>query len=256
MRDAEPLTFEQQPRESRVNWQSCRGLPEFGERSAFQQLELLQQLQRLLNGLGTRRIEPRELQDVGFAQREQVEDRPAQIDAANLGLGLFGPAAVAGFIPKADAEARLRSPRATGSLIGRGPRDRHEPQAIHANGRFELHLPGEAGVDHDRDAIDRDGCFRDVGGEHDLAGSQFLQGAVLLLGRQVTVKGKDFETRFLLWKPGFLSRKKPGFQSRNRVSKILEFVRGFANLAEAGQERKYVAIGFIEGIANRVRHGE
>ena len=117
MRDAEPLTFEQ-PRESRVNWQSCRGLPEFGERSGFQQLELLQQAKRLLNGLGTRRIEPREFQDVGFAEGEQVQNRPAQIDAANLGLGLFGPAAVAGFIPEPDAEARLRSPRAASPLIG------------------------------------------------------------------------------------------------------------------------------------------
>ena len=51
-------------------------------------------------------------------------------------------------------------------------RDRHELQSRQAGGRRDLHLPGLAGVDHGRDAFDRERRFGDVRGEDDFSATE------------------------------------------------------------------------------------
>src|SRR5207253_10603800 len=85
--------------------------------------EPLEQLQRLEHRLLRRRLKPAEAAHILLAPREQLQDWPRKIDAANLRFGLRGPMALGRWAPEPDANARLGSARAPGALFRRRARD-------------------------------------------------------------------------------------------------------------------------------------
>ena len=168
-RFAEPGPFEQQPAESRMDRQPGQRAAEFCQPVIAYRAEPLEQVKRL----------PRPRVRCGgssqgnvstlLAEREQVQRRPGEIDAADLRLGLRRPRAVRHFAPQSDADARLRPPGPAGPLVGRGARDVHQLQPVQADRRVVDQLPGQAGVDDGGDALDRDRRLGHVRRQHDLA---------------------------------------------------------------------------------------
>ncbi len=120
----------------------------------------------------------------------QRQQRLAELLAQDLGDLLGGTAReVIGGV-KADDAARPQAPGAPRSLVGRGP-----AHSLHLQPRQPRpwRMAGharQAAVDDGGDALDGHRALGDVGGKDDLALAGGLDGAVLLLGREVAVQGK------------------------------------------------------------------
>jgi hypothetical protein len=220
----------QHPPDPWVNRQPGQFLAERCQCGVTQRPEQRQQLQRVRHRLRPRRVEPAEVRHVGFAEREQLQHRPAQVHAADFRLGVFGPGPVAVFVPQPHAHTRLRPPGPPGPLVGARPRDRHQPEPVHAHPRLELQLPGQPTVHHRRYALHRHARLGHVRTQHHLAAVEFAKRPVLLFRRQVAVQGQHLDPVIL---------------------QVVEQVRGLADLPQAGQERQHVAGRGVEQVAHR-----
>ena len=147
------------------------------------------------------RFRPRRRRATGISRRRFRPGRgvatPRRRDRrADLGDRVLGPRAMGGFIPQPYAQPRPRAPRAAGTLIGRRPRDRRQPESIHADAGLVFQLPRQSRIDHRSDPFDGYRRLGDIGREDDLPPIQFLKCPVLLFGRQFAVQAEEQRHRY------------------------------------------------------------
>src|SRR5258705_9844661 len=85
--------------------------------------EELEQPQRALERARRRRLEPRECREIALAEATQLQRRPGEVDAANLGLLALGHRTLLGLAPEAQADPGRRPTRPAGALLGGRARD-------------------------------------------------------------------------------------------------------------------------------------
>ena len=158
----------------------------------------------------------------GVPQAASSSARPARstwvISAARWAGRL--PCSIAA--PQPVRDARLGAPGPAGALVGRVTADRHRRQTSHAGPRVEPRRPGEAAVDDDAHAFDRQRRLGDVGRQHDAPATRRRrrQRPVLLLGRHGAGQRQHVDVG---------------------AGGAGEPVGGARDLADAGQERQHVA---------------
>ena len=163
IRLAQPLSFEQHAGQPRTDRQPGHRFPQQGDVSrGIDRPEPLEQALGLFQRGGRRGLEPGKGTQISLAPDAEFQQRPGQVEAANLRLVARGPLAMGPLGPQPQTNARLRAAGAARPLIGRGPRDLHHLQAVHAHVWIEAQRAGQAAIDHGRDAFDRQRGFRDV----------------------------------------------------------------------------------------------
>ncbi len=132
-----------------------------------------------------------------MAPCRQLQHQPGQVDLADLGRPVARPGAVVDLAPQAVGDAGLGASRPPCSLIGRVPADRHGRQTGHAGADVEAGRPGQAAVDDDSHAFDRQRGLGDVGGQHDPPppGRRRGEGKVLVGRRQGAGQLADVDVR-------------------------------------------------------------
>ncbi len=222
-----------QPREPRMECQPCgsfsaRGDPPTGEEAQARE-QLLGGLQRVLVG----HIEPGQGARLQLL-RAQREHQLGEIEPLHLGRVVRGPGVEVVLGVEAQAEPGRGAAGASRSLRRRGLRDLLHPQRRQAGPGRVSGDPRQPRIDHRGNAVDGDAGLGDVGGEDHLALGAARDGAVLLLGRQLSVQ-----------------REKDQIAVRGQLAALL--LRA-ADLAGAGEEDEQIARGAGHGeLAHRGR---
>jgi len=176
-------------------------------------------------------------------QRLHAQDHARQRTAQDFGVGELGPAAEAGLVVEADADAIGHAAAAAGALVGRGLADRLDQQLFHLLAEAVALDAGRAGVDDEADAGHRQRGLGHVGREHDAALAVRLEDAVLLGLRQAREQ-----------------RQHLGVAQRGLVRQVFaQVVGGFADFSFARQKHQNVAAlagatapKLVHAVGNRV----
>ena len=174
---------------------------------------------------GGRRVEPAQLLR-RRAPAGQFEGEGGQLGVEDFRRRLFGQLAVVEFAPQPQGGAGGGASGASGALRGRRFGDAAGFEERHAGGGRKTHPPLQPGIHHQRDPVDGQAAFGDVGREHHLApaGGSGSQCRILFGGRKRTVQRQDQR-----------SGGQCGFEHRGDL----------LNLPHAGQENEHVASLFF-----------
>ena len=144
-RFAGALGGQQDPREPRMERQAPHGGAHRGDARAAHRAQAAQQLERGVERVAGRRLEPREVVRIA-TPRQHGEDHGREIDAMNLCLGA-GPQAVRR-VPQPPDRPGGNAAGAPGALIGRVLRDALDLEAVDRPGRIVARYLVQPGV-HD-----------------------------------------------------------------------------------------------------------
>ena len=151
-----------------------------------------------------RGFQPAKLAQVFDARGLQCQHDFGKIEPLDLGQFLRRPFVVFRLRPQPHALARRRSSCASGSLIGARLADFFNQQRVDAAIRIVTRNAGETAVDHDADAVDRDGGLRNVRGDDDLRLIVACDRRILIPRRQLAVqRQKKVTLRFPCLTNGF-----------------------------------------------------
>ncbi len=145
---------------------------------------------RLRDGGIGRRVEPGELARIGDAPDRAIQRQRREVGLEDLGRVEAGEAGGRGFFPQAVGHARHLARGAAGAL-GDGSLARAlGDEAGHARRAIIARSPRQTGIDHHRDAVERQAGLGDRGGEHDLAPAVRVgrDGGALRLGLHAAVQ--------------------------------------------------------------------
>ena len=95
------------------------------------------------------------------------------------------------FGPQPDANAGRGAAGPAGPLVGGGATDFFDEQGVDSAMRIEAGNAGETAVEHDADAVNGYRCFRDIGGDDDLAAVIAFDGGILIAWRKLAVQGQN-----------------------------------------------------------------
>ena len=165
-RFAEPLSFDQHAGQARMHRQPCHRPADLGDRPVLGRSQSPQQFHRLLDRILTRRLQPGKGSHLRFAERQELQNGPGQIDTADLRQRLLRALGVRRRAPQANADAGPRSASSSGALVGGVLGDRHQFQSVHADARIEELHSGQAGIDDGRHALDGHRGLRDISRQH------------------------------------------------------------------------------------------
>ena len=239
---AEAVGLEDHPAQARVDRQPRQAAAGVGEgvlavAAGAQGTELLEQLEAGADVAAVRRLDEREAGDVAEAERAHLQDDAGQVGAQDLGVGELRSAEEVLLGVEPDADARPHAAAATGALVGRGLADGLDGQPLHLGAQGVAADAGDAGVDDVPDAGDRQRRLGDVGGQHHAAPGVRREDAVLLGGGEPRVERHDLDA--------------PA-RAPQRARRVLQGVRGVADLPLAGQEDQHVARALGRELADRV----
>ena len=190
----------------------------------IERAEGAQQLARLRQGAGWRRVEPAQAIDrAGDAPGGQLQREAGKFGLQHLrhARGLQ-PAALR---PQPISNARRNPAGPPGALVGGGLRDRHRLQAAETAAGVETQLARESAVDHHADAGQGEAGLGEVGGEHHAAhaGCRRRQCQGLFGEREIAMQGHALD------------------RGRRSGERALEQGPDAGDLAPAGQEHQHVA---------------
>ncbi len=152
----------------------------------------------------------------------QRQHQRGEVGGEHLGRVERLAARVRGLLPQAVGDARPLPRRAAGALRGGGLAGAGGDQVGDAGGDVELGAAREAGVDHHRDAVERDRGLGDRGREHDPAAALGIAAdrGALRGGLDLAVERQDRHLGQALGQP----------------------LAGALDLADAGEEGEQIAL--------------
>ncbi|MDR8821975.1 hypothetical protein FEQ05_05719 [Burkholderia pseudomultivorans] len=193
--------------------------------------EFVEQLVAVRDRAPGRRLEEREGFDRRQVQRLHPQDHRRERRAQDFRIGEARPALVVAFLVQADADAVGHATAAARALVRGGLRDRLDLQLLDlVPVRIALHAR-KARIDDVADPRHRQRGLRDVGREHDAARVRRLEHLVLVGRGQPREQRQDLGVRRMM---------------------LAQRLRGFADLALAGQEHQHVARAFPAQLVDRV----
>ena len=139
------------------------------------------------------RIQEREVLDRAQPERRHLQDDAGQGCAQDFRFGVLRARQIVGLGVQADGDAVGHAPAAARPLIGAGPADRLDRQALDLR---PVGVAGDAGqtrVDHVADAGHGQRGFGDVRGQHDPTARVRFEDSMLLGGGQTRVQGDDLD---------------------------------------------------------------
>ncbi len=154
--------------------------------------ELGQSVVAVVDGLGRGPVDERELERVAEPQVGHAQDDLGQVRSQDLGLGELVARLVLDLAVEAHAQPFPDPAAAALALVGRGPRDRRDGQAVDARPRLVLGDPGDARVHDIADAGDGQRRLGDVRGHDDLGQGHGVD-ETLLAGRQARKERQDLD---------------------------------------------------------------
>src|SRR5258706_363979 len=193
VRAIEAHALDQEPRDPRMRGDAAHRSADLRHAARAERAEELEQSDRTLERSTRRRFEPRKRRKIALAEAAQLQRRPGEIDAADLGLLALRHRTLLGLAPESQTDPRRRAPRTTGALLRGGARDARELEAVETDGRVVAQDAREARVDDRGDAFDRDGGLGDVRREDDLAAVGGPGDGVLLVGGEIAVEVEERE---------------------------------------------------------------
>ena len=170
------------------------------------------------------------MQHVVHAHRLEQEHDVGEVRALDLGHGILVHLVLERPLGKQpEALARAYATGAPRALIRRRTRTRHDGQRGHARAWIVRVLLHKAGVNHERDAVDRDASLGNVRREHDLArtGRRRLEDARLQVARQVRVDRTHDQL---------------GHAAAERARRRLQIVHRHIDLVLSGKEDEDIAL--------------
>ena len=119
------------------------------------------------------------------------ENRLSQIEALDFREFPQGPPLVVPLGPKPHADTRRGATRTTGALGRGGGADFFDEERVDAPVGIMTGDAGQPGIDDERDAIDRQRGFGDIGRNDDLASAPAIHGLVLLGSGKLAMQRKN-----------------------------------------------------------------
>ncbi len=132
-------------------------------------LQAPQQIARLREMRGRRRVEPAQGARIGGAPDAELERERREVRVQDLGFGPRVQRELRALRPEAVANARRQAAGAAAALIRRGLRYFRGDEPAHPGCRIEFSIAAQARVDDDPHALDREAGLGDRGREHDFA---------------------------------------------------------------------------------------
>ncbi len=186
------IRLQQHARVARMNGKAQHAASDLRDPSAWlQRAQICQQGFGPGQRLGLRLLQPRESENIVDPAGLQRQYDLGKIEAPDFRQLLRRPLGMLPLGPESDADAGRRAPGAPRALVGGGDRDLLDEQGVDTAVGVEARHAGQTGIDHDRDAVDREGRFGDVGRDDDLPRVVARHRAVLRLGRQLSVQWHD-----------------------------------------------------------------
>ena len=146
--------------------------------------DLAQQLDAVAYGAGVGGVQEGEVLHVAQAERRHLQNHRGQRGAQDLRLGVLRARLEVGPGVQADGNTVGDAPAPSGALVGAGPTDRLDRQALHLGAVGVAGDARQARVDDVADAGHGQGGLGHVGGQHDASARVRLEHAVLLGGGQ------------------------------------------------------------------------
>ena len=212
-----------EPRQPRMHRQERASATDGGHlATCIHRAEPAEQFLRCLQSAGRRRVQPGEILRLE-AGGPQLQDRPCQIEALDLGRMVLRPGVQVMARIEAHGASWTEAAGPTGALRGGSAADlRHFQRGQARPGRMRRH-PRKAAVDHRRHAGDGDARLRQVGAENDFAVPGGSEREVLVRRGEIAMQGDD-----------------PQIPVAGQVGAGLG---GLADFGRAGEEHQHVAIG-------------
>ena len=187
------------------------------------------------DGGGRRRIEPAEFKRVAAAPLSQRQNQRGKIGGEHFGRIVGRAPAMACLFPQAIGDARPLPRRAPGALGGGCLTGAMGNQMRGARRAIEFGPAGQAGIDHDGYAVERQRGFGNGGGKNDAAAPFGIapDGSTLPRRIDLPVERKD---------------------ECGRQTRFQTFAHPF-DFPYAGQEGEDIALLFPPGGSDRLRHG-
>ncbi len=162
--------------------------------------QLTKQPEPLLDRRNRRRVKKREVADtlhsrgIGITQLEveHLQNHAREVGTQDFRFGVLPQLRESFLRIQPDAHARSDPSGASGALQGVALRDHLDGQALDALTRAVTTHALESGIDNIADARNRQGGFRNVGGDHHFTETVLAENAVLLRRREPSEERQDF----------------------------------------------------------------
>ena len=199
--------------------------------TVFDRFQRRQSRNRLVDRGGGGRVDPAEVSRIADAPECASQHQRGQVRLQDFGRIVAREASGGGLFPQAVRYARPEARGAASALGHRGLARAFRYQPCHAGGAVVPRASGEAGVDDDADAVERQAGLSDASGEHDFPPAvRFGENrGALRCGVEAAVE----------------------FVQDNAVGEVGEAIGGPFDLRNAGEEGEHAALRFAECAADR-----
>ncbi len=230
-----PFGGEDHAADARVHGQAGEAPPEGGEAAlGVHRPQFEEGVVGVLDGTRVGGVEEGEVVHRAEAQGVHAQDHGGEVGAQDLRVGVRRAGEVVVLRVEADAHPGAEAAATPLALVGAGPGDGFDGQALDLGAGAVAADAGVAGVHHVADAGDGEGGLGDVGGEDDAPGAALgVEDAVLFLLRQARVQGQDLAARRMVLAQG---------------------LGGLADLPFAGEENEDVAGAVAGQFVHRLHH--